>query len=553
MGRLHGSLLQRIEVLAKQARADRPRMPVRSAAYPFRRGKGGEAAFVKKLFKFLTHRVTLVGVSILLQALILILSILEFRNYFVYFYALSMLLSLAIVLGLVNGNSNPGYKIAWIVPILLFPIFGGVFYLLLGGNHMSKRAKRKMQNIQRQTANTLRDNDALIQRVKPHSPSAAGLMRYVQKYAYCPPWENTATKYYALGELAFADMKAELRRAKRYIFLEYFIVEHGTMWDEILEILRQKVAEGVDVRMIYDDLGCVMTLPYRYDRQLEAMGIKCCVFNPFMPVLNSHFNHRDHRKILVIDGDVAFTGGINLADEYINAYPKHGHWKDTAILLRGAGAWNLTVLFLSMWDYLRGSDEDLTDFQPEPAEVHAGGVVQPFADNPLDEEAVSQTVYLHLINTANRYVYINTPYLVIDNETVVALTSAAKRGVDVRIITPHIPDKWFVHAVTRANYEVLVQAGVRIYEYMPGFNHAKTFAVDDELGVVGTINMDYRSLYLHFECGVLLYGTDTVRDVRDDFLQTVRRSQIISLADCRSVKWYQKWGRALLRMFAPLM
>lgn len=507
----------------------------------------------KKFFKFLTQRVTLVGFSILVQALILILTILEFRNYFVYFYAFSVLLSLVIVLWLVNGNSNPGYKIAWIVPILLFPIFGGVFYLLLGGNHMSKRAKRKMQSIQRQTANTLRDNDALIQRVKPHHPGAAGLMRYVQKYAYCPPWENTVTKYYALGELAFADMKAELRRAKRYIFLEYFIVEHGVMWDEILEILRQKAAEGVDVRMIYDDLGCVVTLPYRYDKQLEAMGIKCCVFNPFLPVLSSHFNHRDHRKILVIDGEVAFTGGINLADEYINAYPKHGHWKDTAILLRGAGAWNLTVLFLSMWDYLRGTDEDLAAFEPTPTELHAGGVVQPFADNPLDEEAVSQTVYLHLINTANRYIYINTPYLVIDNETVVALTSAAKRGVDVRIITPHIPDKWFVHAVTRANYEVLVQAGVRIYEYLPGFNHAKTFAVDDILGVVGTINMDYRSLYLHFECGVLLYGTDTILDVRDDFLQTVRRSQIISLADCRSVKWYQKVGRALLRIFAPLM
>ena len=517
-------------------------------------GDGHTKTLLKKLLKFLTLRVTLVGLSILAQAGILIFALVQFDINFVEFYAFSLVLSLGIVLWLINRNTNPAYKIAWIVPILLFPIFGGMFYLLLGGNHMGFHSKKKMQGIQRKIANNLHTNDGLIHRVKTRDPQAAGLMRYIQTYAYCPPCENTATKYYALGELAFADMKAELRRAKHYIFLEYFIIEHGTMWDEILAILREKVAEGVDVRVIYDDLGCVMTLPYRYDLELEAMGIRCCVFNPFLPVLNSHFNHRDHRKILVVDGHTAFTGGINLADEYINAYPKYGHWKDTAILLRGEAAWNLTVLFLSTWDHLRGEDESLSSFLPkESPPVYGKGVVQPFADNPLDEEAVSQTVYLHLINTATRYVYINTPYLVIDNETVVALTSAAKRGVDVRIITPHIPDKWFVHAVTRANYEVLVQAGVRIYEYTPGFNHAKTFAVDDTLGVVGTINMDFRSLYLHFDCGALLYDTDTVRDVRDDFLQTLRRCQIISLADCRSVRLYQKLGRALLRMFAPLM
>ncbi len=325
------------------------------------------------------------------------------------------------------------------------------------------------------------------------------------------------------------------------------------MWGDMLEILKEKAAQGVDVRMIYDDLGCVLTLPHHYDQKLEQMGVKCCVFNPFKPVLSSHFNHRDHRKILVVDGQIAFTGGINLADEYINAYPKYGHWKDTAIQLEGSAAWNMTVMFLTMWDFLRGMDEDVGDFYPQFPALQSTDVVQPFSDSPLDQEPVSETVYLHLINRADRYLYINTPYLVIDNETTTALTAAAKRGVDVRIITPHIPDKWFVHAVTRANYELLAQAGVKIFEYTPGFDHAKTIVAYDLWGVVGTINMDFRSLYLHFECGVLLYGGDTVLSIKNDFLQTLRRCQKISLEDCRSAKWYQKLTRALLRMFAPLM
>lgn len=498
-------------------------------------------------------RVTLVGISIVIQAAILIAVILEFGNYFVYFYAASLIFSLLVVLGIVNGASNPAYKIAWIVPILLFPIFGGLFYLLLGGNHMGRWSRRKMQSVQRQMANNLKSNDALIDQTQQIAPSAAGLMRYVQQYAYCPPWQNTKTKYYPLGELAFEDMKAQMRKAEKYIFLEYFIVEEGKMWNEMLEILKEKAAQGVDVRMIYDDLGCVLTLPHHYDQQLERMGVKCCVFNPFKPVLSSHFNHRDHRKILVVDGRVAFTGGINLADEYINAYPKYGHWKDTAIQLEGPAAWNMTMMFLTMWDFLRGADENMGDFYPQFPAFESPGVAQPFSDSPLDQEPVSETVYLHLINRANRYLYVNTPYLVIDNETATALTAAAKRGVDVRIVTPHIPDKWFVHAVTRANYELLAQAGVKIFEYTPGFNHAKTIVTDDLWGVVGTINMDFRSLYLHFECGVLLYGGDVIASIKNDFLQTLRRCQRISLEDCRSVKWYQKLGRALLRMFAPLM
>ena len=307
---------------------------------------------------------------------------------------------------------------------------------------------------------------------------------------------------------------------------------------------------------MYDDMGCIMTLPHHYERKMEALGIACSVFNPFIPILSSRLNNRDHRKICVIDGHTGFTGGINLADEYINAYEKHGHWKDSSIILKGDAVWNLTVMFLAMWDDIRGIKEDYEKFKPrvyQSVPESRDGYVQPYSDNPLDDEIVGETVYFNLINKAKRYVYITTPYLIIDNEMVTALSVAAKSGVDVRIITPHIPDKWYVHAVTRAYYEGLLENGVKIYEYTPGFIHAKTFAVDDEYGTVGTINLDYRSLYLHFECGVWLYRTRSVLQIKEDFLAMLPICQEITLEECRNVKWYRKLVRACLRIFAPLM
>ena len=386
-------------------------------------------------------------------------------------------------------------------------------------------------------------------------PDAANQSRYISHCAYCPPYQNTTTEYLPLGEVKFERMVEELKKAKHYIFLEYFIIQEGKMWNTILDILRQKAAEGVDVRVIYDDMGCIMILPTGYDRTLEQMGIKCRIFNPFVPILSSRFNTRDHRKICVIDGNVGFTGGINLADEYINAYEKHGHWKDTSILLKGEAVFNLTVMFLSMWDYLDGTTgkTDYSRYYPTVWDENAKGYVQPFADNPLDDEAVGETVYLNLINKAKRYVYITTPYLILSSEMLTALTSAAKCGVDVRIITPHIPDKWYVHAVSRSHYQPLIEAGVKIYEYTPGFIHAKTFVVDDDYAVVGTINLDYRSLYLHFECAVWMYQTPSVAQVRDDFFKTQQISQEITLEECRSLSFPRRLGRSVLRVFAPLM
>ena len=412
----------------------------------------------------------------------------------------------------------------------------------------------KNQNIKMKSY--LMQDPNVLDRLEKESEYAKNQALYMINYSNCPIYENTYNEYLTPGEVKFEKLVEELKKAKHFIFLEYFIIEEGIMWNTILEILKEKAKEGVDVRVIYDDVGCVMKLPYKYGDKLEKYGIKCRVFNPFIPIFTNRLNNRDHRKIAVIDGYVGFMGGINLADEYINAFEKYGHWKDAAILLKGEAVFNLTVMFLTMWDFINNSDDDYLKYRPENftnEKYLSKGYVQPFDDSPLVNEPIGETVYLNLINKAKKYIYINTPYLIIDNEMATALKIAAKSGVDVRIVTPHIPDKWFVHAVTRSYYQSFIKDNIKIYEYTPGFMHSKTFVVDDEYAVVGSINLDFRSLYLHFECGAWLYKTDSVLKVKEDFLDTLELCQQISLQDCENVKWPVKFGRLILRMFSPLL
>lgn len=511
---------------------------------------------MKKILQVLFHRVVVCALLMLIQAAVLVLMILEFQKYFGYFYIFCIFLSVCVVLYIINSRSNPAYKIAWLIPILTLPLFGGLMYLIFGGNHLSRKERKKMQSVAHrfeQTENMIPDG---MQALAAENPEAANQSRYILNYAKGVPYSNTSVEYLPLGEVKFQRMLEELQKAEHYIFLEYFIIEPGVMWDSILKILVEKVRQGVDVRVIYDDLGSIMTLPSKYDRYLQSLGIRCKVFNPFIPVLSLRFNNRDHRKICVIDGHTGFTGGINLADEYINKKVIHGHWKDTAVLLRGNAVWGLTRMFLALWDELSGDQTDVSQYRPDvwAAECQeTDGYVQPYTDSPLDGEPVGENVYINLIYKAKNYVYINTPYLILSSEMVTALCTAAKSGVDVRIVTPHIADKWYVHAVTRANYPVLVEAGVHIYEYTPGFIHAKTFVVDDQYGVVGTINLDYRSLYLHFECAVWMYQTSCLADMKADYLKTLEECQQITLEDCRNVKWYVRLGRSVLGVFAPIM
>lgn len=501
------------------------------------------------------HRAVLTAMALFVQITFLIVIIIEFRHYFAFFYAGSIVLSIVAVVLIINSDMTSGYKIAWMIPIMLFPIFGGLFYIFFGGKKLSKRVRRKMNSVELKLKEALAEKGTTIDALESECSSAANQAKYIQDYAYSPPYNNTLTKYLPSGEAKFKVLKEELGKAKRYIFMEYFIIEEGKMWGEILEILEAKVAEGVDVRVMYDDVGCITKLPKGYDKLLESKGIKCAVFNPFAPVLSSRLNNRNHRKITVIDGHTGFTGGINLADEYINEYEKFGHWKDTAIMLKGEAAWSLSVMFLSLWDYVNEIDEDYSLFKPlrEELQDFGDGYVQPFADNPLDEEPVGESVYLNLINRANKYVYITTPYLIIDTEMVVALSVAAKSGVDVKIVTPHIADKKIVHSMTRSYYPILLRNGIKIYEYTPGFIHAKSFVVDDEYGVVGTINMDYRSLYLHYECGVWLYKTSSVDDIKSDFLDTLKLCREYTLEDVEKTPIYKIVGRSVMRVLAPLM
>lgn len=513
--------------------------------------------------KILMPRSIILMVAIFGQMGIIIAVVLRFNEYFAFFYGASLLLSMAAFLWVMNSRINPAYKIAWIIPIMLFPIFGGLFYLFLGRSKMSRMTARKMKVYEERVREALshRNNNVtgkIIATMEKMNGDAAIQTRYITNFAGYPPYTDETSQYLPIGEQKFEMLLEALKKAENYIFMEYFIIEEGVMWNRILEILKEKAGQGVDVRLIYDDVGCLFTLPHGYDKQLEKMGIQCCVFNPLLPVLSLRQNNRDHRKIAVIDGHTGFTGGINLADEYINEIIKYGHWKDTAIMLKGPSVWNLTVMFLAMWGYLNGVDEDFDQFHP-PDDTSArqsgtnAGFVQPFADSPLDNEPVSETVYLNMIYKAKKYVYITTPYLIIANEMVTALCSAAKGGVDVRIITPHKWDKRLVHVVTRTYYKTLLESGVKIYEYTPGFMHGKTFVVDDLYGVVGTINMDYRSLYLHFECGVWMFYTPSVLELKQDFLDTLQVCHQITLKDFAGIPWYNALVGSVLRIFAPIL
>ena len=511
---------------------------------------------MKNYTKLLFQRVVVVSLCILVQVAVLALGVGVLSDYTRWFRIAMTVFAWLAVIVIVSNRTDPSYKIAWIIPILAFPVFGISFYLLFGGNRLSRRLKRRLHTVRQIHMDNLSQDVGVIQREAATSVDAALQSNYLASCACCPVYENTETTYYGCGEAAFGDMLAAIAKAEKYIFLEYFIIHTGQMWDQMLSILRKKAAAGVDVRVIYDDFGCITTLPGRYYRKLEAIGIKACVFNPYVPILSSRLNNRDHRKFLIVDGEVGFTGGLNLADEYINVEHRFGYWKDCVIRLRGEAVWSMTVMFLSMWAQVRGWNETVSFYKPErPPRVSnmPHGYVQPFADSPLDGEAVGDTVFFNLITKARHSVYIMTPYLVISDKMISALTVAAKNGVDIRIITPGIPDKKYVYAVTRAHYADLLACGVRIYEFTPGFIHSKVFCVDGEYAVVGTVNFDFRSLYLHFEDGVWLYRADCVEQVAQDFQRTFPVCHRMTLAECRSWPLLRRLIGSILRLFSPLM
>lgn len=507
-----------------------------------------------KFLNSILSRIVLVVLSLLLQIIWITSLVLRLGDFFRYTNILLQLFSLLMVFYIAQKDTKASFKLAWVVPILLFPLFGGLIYLLFGTKSPTQGMRKKLERSQAEIAPYAPECSELIEEVTVQNAHIGGHVRYINQIGRFSLYQNTETKYFPLGDDAFHVMLNELRKAKRFIFLEFFIIAEGKMWNSVLEILEQKVSEGVDVRVIYDDVGSLTTLPFDYNKQLEKKGIHCISFNPFMPVLSIVMNNRDHRKIMIIDGKVGFTGGINLADEYINQKVRFGHWKDIAVMLRGEAVWNLTMLFLSMWNGLRPTDSDYDRFRPDfsdEAVPVSDGYVQPYGDSPLDNEELGENVYLGIINNAKRYLYIMTPYLIIDDGMADALTLAAKRGVDVRLITPGIPDKKTVFALTRSHYDQLIRGGVKIYEYTPGFVHAKSFVCDDEVATVGTINLDYRSLYLHFECGVYFYQSSLIADLKQDFLATQDKCTAAQLSR-RRFGLFSGLFYAILRLLAPL-
>lgn len=513
---------------------------------------------LRKIAKLLFNRIFYVAFAILVQLGWIMMMVWKLAGYSRYISMGISLLSVIVVLWLVSKDMNPSYKLGWTLLITTIPVFGLVLFLLFGESRVASAVQKHYEDIQSRSAPYLRENEETRKKLEEEDIQAASQSSYIYRHSGFPLCENTTAEYFQVGDDMFPVLIRELEQAEHYIYIEYFIINDGVMWRTILDILERKAAEGVDVRIIYDGFGCLTTLPHKYYETLREKGIKCQVFNPFRPILNIVQNNRDHRKICVIDGMTGFTGGINLADEYINQKERFGHWKDTAIMLKGEAVWNMTAMFLQMWSVITGSREEFNFSNYLPHKYHKepfedDGFVQPFSDTPLDQEVLGENIYLNIINKAKKYVYICTPYLIIDNEMMTALCLAAKSGVDVRIMTPGIPDKKIVFLLTQSYYEQLIKSGVKIYEYQPGFLHAKTFVCDDEIGVVGTINLDYRSLYLHFEDGVWIYKNKVIQDIYDDFMETIEYCNPIDMKFCRERNVVERAVQSVMRLLAPLL
>ncbi|MCD8381065.1 MAG: cardiolipin synthase, partial [Lachnospiraceae bacterium] len=441
------------------------------------------------------------------------------------------------------------------IVILILPPVGSLLYLLWGDKRPTKRLSSRINEQDRRIFPYLKTDPQTVQALQREDTREAKTLHYIQNISAYPAYQNVKTTYYPSGESVYEAMLEDLKKAQKYIFLETFILHEGEMWGTILEILVEKAKAGVDVRIMYDDMGSVSLLPSNYYKDVEALDphIKCVSFNHVVPFLAMVMNNRDHRKIMVVDGKAGYTGGVNLSDEYINKKVRFGHWKDSGIRLEGAVVDNLTAMFLELWNVSGGEQLNPAQYLGKQQDVFAeDGYVLPYGDSPLDDVRVGEDAYLEIINCSTDYLYIMTPYLIPSVEVGNALCRAAKRGVDVRIATPGIPDKKAVFRLTRANYRSLMNAGVKIYEYTPGFLHCKSFVSDDKTAVVGTINVDYRSLYLHFECGVWMYQCQSLFDVKADTLDVMEKGHLVEPGELTHT-WLGRLLDGLLNVMAPLL
>lgn len=511
---------------------------------------------LRKLLKSLTSRLSLTVLLILIQVVFFFVMLLRLGDLFIYLDLVLYFLSIVLTIYLINDdNKSPSLKLPWILAIVLFPLLGGIGYLLFGRNAVEHDAILLRNTITTKLKDYYGSNHLQVKLAEKNKYYATDAS-YIHKVSNAVLHNNTKSEYFPIGEAMFDKLCEMLEKAEHYIFLEFFIVQEGEMFDKVLDILKDKANKGVEVRFIYDDLGCIKTLPGDYYKKLESYGIKCGVFNPFRPIVSIIHNNRNHRKIAVVDGYMGISGGINLADEYINKRERFGHWKDTAIYLEGEAVHNLTLLFLEDWYYCRNEMEDYGEYAPfkyAPNVIESDGYYQSYGDSPLDEELCAQNVFINVLSHSTDYVYITTPYLIIDYDFLNSIKLAAKRGIDIRIITPHIPDKWYVHMLTRAFYHSLLDAGVRIYEYTPGFIHAKTMVSDDSVAIVGTINLDYRSLVHNYECATIMYYSSTCMDIKADFEKTLEVCEEMTIDNLPKHNLVYEVVMNIIKLFAPLM
>lgn len=514
-------------------------------------------AFKKGIISMVFSRFGIVLVLLALQILVLLGLFLKFSQLAPHYYIISAVFYIFMITVIVNSDHDASSKITWLTIMAFLPIFGALLYIYTTVDIGHRVLKKKVTHILKNTKNKITQDKSVIDKAEEICPDVADLNYYLNKSGRFPLYENTDVTYYPIGEKMFQSMLVELDKAKDFIFMEYFIVDDGYMWDNILEVLIKKANEGVDVRVMYDGTCEFALLPRTYPSSLEKLGIHCKVFSPVSPFISTHYNYRDHRKIMVIDGKTAYNGGINMADEYINYTHKYGHFKDVGVMLKGDAVDSFTLMFLQMWS-VNERHCDFSKYLNVGDNLSAGGYfsngfVMPFGDCPLDEYDVGKSVYMDILNRAKDYVYIMTPYMIMDGELENSLTFSAERGVDVRIILPHISDSFVAQALAKTHYKKLLDAGVKVYEYTPGFVHAKVFVSDDVKSVVGSINMDYRSLYHHFECATYMYGTRCIEDIKSDYKDTLAKCQQVTYESIKNDKWYIKLIGKVLKFVAPLI
>ena len=508
--------------------------------------------FIKRLFKIVFSRATVLGLSVFLQFVVLMAMFNWLANYTIYMYMGIVGISFLTIIVIINSDSDALVKIGWIAPIATIPIFGILFYLFMQYQPMPAIYRHRYKKVGEYISTSTSCDQSLIKKLKITNPELYNLAHYSYKYGSYPIYDNSYVKYFSSGEPAFHRMLEELNKAEKFIFLESFIIEEGYMWEMILDILEAKANKGVDVRVIYDGTCSVLHLPFRYLNNFADSKIQFKIFNPIRPLLTSIQNNRDHRKILIVDGNTAFTGGINISDEYINQKKLFGHWKDTAVMIKGDAVCSFSAMFLQNWNFGKTEIDDIRNFLCTK-QYNARGFVIPYGDNPYTGEHLGLNFYLDIINKAKSYVHIYTPYLIPNDNMLNALEYAAKRGVDVKIILPGIQDKNYCRAIAYRFYPQLVRSGVKLYHYTPGFVHAKSIVSDDKAAIVGTQNFDFRSLFFHFECGAFFCQTATVGDVEDDFNETLKRCEEITEDYIKRINIPTRIQGTLLKLIAPLL